>query len=79
MYYVIVLTIKKRKESALVLQRILSHHDHLIRARLGLHETKEETHEGLIILHVDAKPESDILINELQATENINAQLVKLD
>lgn len=78
MYYIIVLTLKQRKKSAMELQKILSIHGHLIKTRLGLHENVEEEHEGLIIMHVAKSPESDLLVKELNAVENINAKLVKI-
>lgn len=78
MYYVLVLTLKQRKKSAMKLQKILSTHGHLIKTRLCLHESVKEEHEGLIIMHVEKSSESDLLVNQLNSIEDINAKLVKI-
>ena len=78
MYYVIVLTVKERKKTSMELQKVLSKYGHLIKTRLGIHETVQEEHEGLIVMHIKASKEADILIKELNEIGQVNAKLVKI-
>lgn len=79
MYYVIILTVKKRLVNAIKLQDVLSKHGNIIKTRLGLHETQKESHEGLIMLHVSATKKAETLAKSMNKIDGINAKLVKIE
>ncbi len=79
MYYVIILTVKNRKQNAIKVQEILTKYGSVIKTRLGLHETAQENQEGLIILHTSVSQRSEELAEKLNSIEGVHGKLVKID
>ena len=79
-YRIIGISVNNRKVNSIKLQEILSKHGHIIRARLGLHETKQEEDFGLIILHIDGKgEESKSLLDEINSIDGLTAKEIVLE
>ena len=78
MYYVVVITIINRKENAIKLQEILTKYGNIIKTRLGLHETKQEEHKGLVILHTETSRKVSSLVREINKQKGMKAKLVKI-
>ncbi|MEM2115869.1 MAG: hypothetical protein QW524_02780 [Candidatus Woesearchaeota archaeon] len=78
-YHIIGLVLRNRHVNAFKLQEILSKYGHLIKTRLGIHETRFEQDHGLIILHAEGDPKQlDLLMKELNSIKGITAKIMTL-
>ena len=79
--YIMVVKIEARREDSPRVQEILSRYGCYIRARLGLHETRDVcSDEGVLILQLDGDMvEMEKLEEALNAMKHVKAKLVVLD
>jgi len=79
--YIMVVKIEARREESPRVQEILSRFGCYIRARLGLHETRDVcSDEGVLILQLDGDMvEMEKLEEALNAMKHVKAKLVVLD
>ena len=79
--YIMVVKIEARREESPRVQEILSRYGCYIRARLGLHETRDVcSDEGVLILQLDGDMvEMEKLEEALNAMKHVKAKLVVLD
>lgn len=81
-YYVIGIRMDNRTSNALKFQEVLTKNGCKIKARLGLHETSEDScsNDGLIILQpCGEKEEVDALVKSLNSLEGVAAKLIDLN
>lgn len=72
---IMAVTIDGRDEHAPKVQQILTEHGCIIKTRIGLHETEEDScsPKGLILLQIFAeKPDVEALENELTSVEGVH-------
>jgi hypothetical protein len=78
---ILILSVSKRKDAAVTVQKILTESGCMIKTRLGLHENGEGkcSDDGLIILHLEAS-DNDIngLIAKLEQVEGVKAKFVNI-
>jgi len=79
--YIMVVKIEARREESPRVQEILSRFGCYIRARLGLHETRDVcSDEGVLILQLDGDvSEMEKLEAALNEMDHVKAKLVVLD
>lgn len=79
--YIMVAKIEARREDSPQVQEVLSRFGCYIRARLGLHETRDVcSDEGVLILQLDGDvAEMEKLEAALNAMDRVKAKLVVLD
>ena len=81
-YVVIGIKLDQRRQSAQVLQELLSQNGCNIKARIGLHETGEDfcAEEGIILLHTYGEEETlTALFNALKAIEHATVKMMDLN
>lgn len=81
-YYVIGVRMDNRMGNALKFQEALTKNGCKLKARLGLHETSEDScaNDGLIILQpCGEKAEVEKLVKDLNKLEGITAKLIDLN
>lgn len=81
-YYIIGIRINNRINNAVKLQEILTKNGCKIKARLGLHETSDDScsNDGIIVLQPHGtKEDVEALVNELNSLEGITARYLDLN
>ncbi|MCL1971664.1 MAG: hypothetical protein FWG57_01595 [Endomicrobia bacterium] len=78
---ILILSVEKRKETALKVQKVLTESGCFIKTRLGLHESGEGkcSDTGLIILQLEASSaEIKALISNLKKIKGVKVNSVKI-
>lgn len=81
-YYIIGVRMNNRVGNALKFQEVLTKNGCFIKARLGLHEAREDvcSNDGLIILQPCGKKEEvEELVDELNKLAGVTAKLIDLN
>ena len=73
-----VVLISATKAKAMEVQEVISAYAHLIKARMGFHESMHDAKSELMILHVKPVDDADKLVKSLQEIDGIEAKLTKI-
>jgi hypothetical protein len=79
-YKIVLIKIDHRSQEAALVQGILTEYGCNIKVRLGLHEASNEfcAQDGMVILHVDGKPEElTAMLDKLNKVDYVQAQLME--
>jgi hypothetical protein len=79
-YKIVLIKIDHRSQEAGLVQGILTEYGCNIKVRLGLHEASNEfcAQDGMVILHVDGKPEElTAMLDKLNKVDYVQAQLME--
>ncbi len=81
-YYVIGIRLNQRTQSSQALQTVLSKYGCNIKARIGLHETRDDfcANDGIILLHAYGDQETiQKMTDELSAIDHSTVKLMDLN
>jgi len=79
-YKIVLIKIDHRSQEAGLVQGILTEYGCNIKVRLGLHEASNEfcAQDGMVILHVDGKPEElTAMLDKLNKVDYVQAQMME--
>jgi riboflavin synthase len=78
---ILILSVEKRKDTAVKVQEILTEAGCMIKTRLGLHESGEKqcSDAGLIILQLESDiNDINVLVSKIGGIEGVKAKLVTI-